>query len=514
MSLARKILENTFIQVFGKLITAGLSIVILRVISDYLGTSGYGDYTLIYQFLAFFGIVADFGIYTIAIKEMSKDFSRIPIILGNVMGLRTFLAVLAMIAAILSIFLIPSYQGTVIPIGVAIATLTTIITLLNGTITTVLQVHLKMHYASLSLVVGKIVTVLYMIWVIFYLFPNDLVSGFYHLILAGFIGSLVMYFITAFYVRRFTKITYQFDYEFWKEIFITSLPFGVALILNTIYFRLDTLLLSNLLPHSNSFVYPELTCKVKMCSDNEIGLYGVAMKFLEMLLIIPVYFMNSVLPIMTRYIEEKSVKLHSLLQYSFDFLMATALPILVGGFILSASITRLISSEGFLSGFQFEYGSDLAMQILMFAMTFSFLNALFGLTLVVTNHQKKLMYINGVAVLFNLIGNFLVIPAYGFRGAAFTSVISEWIILIFLFYVSKKLLNFHLKFITFLKTIFSALVMGGFILIVKDLLIHFDFKVQLAILVPMGGLIYVFLMFKTKAVTSEMIALLRKKRVD
>ena len=79
--------------------TAALSIVVLKIISGYLGTSGYGDYTTVYQFLAFFGIIADFGIYTITVKEMSRNEEKIPIILGNVMGLRTFLAIVAMLLA-------------------------------------------------------------------------------------------------------------------------------------------------------------------------------------------------------------------------------------------------------------------------------------------------------------------------------------------------------------------------------------------------------------------------------
>ena len=65
MSIARKILENTFVQFGGKIITAALSIFVLKMISGYLGTSGYGDYTTVYQYLAFFGIAADFGIFTV-----------------------------------------------------------------------------------------------------------------------------------------------------------------------------------------------------------------------------------------------------------------------------------------------------------------------------------------------------------------------------------------------------------------------------------------------------------------
>src|SRR3989338_6580715 len=134
MSLARKILHNTLIQIAGKLVTAALSVVVLKIISNYLGAAGYGDYTTVYQFLALFGIIADFGIYTITVKEMAKDETQIPMILGNVMGLRTLLAIFAMAFAALAVFLMPDYENTLIPIGVLIATVATFFTLINGTI--------------------------------------------------------------------------------------------------------------------------------------------------------------------------------------------------------------------------------------------------------------------------------------------------------------------------------------------------------------------------------------------
>lgn len=509
MSIARKILENTFVQVVGKLMTAALSIVVLKIITGYLGTAGYGDYTTIYQFLAFFGIIADFGIYTITVKEMSRDESKIPMILGNVMGLRTLLVILTMSAAVMAAFLIPSYANTLIPMGVLIATLTTLVTLLNGTISSVLQVHLKMQYATISLIIGKIVSVGYMAWVAYFAFTNDLVNGFYHLIWSGVFGNLIMLLITGYYVRRFAPITYRFDFDYWKKIFITSLPFGVAVILNTVYFRIDVLLMGYLLPHSS--IKGLEACHNTLCSDTEIGLYGVAMRFLEMLIIIPVYFMNSVLPIMSRYIEEKSAKLKTLIQYSFDFLIATALPILIGGFILANPIIHFISGESFLSGRDYAYGSDIAIQILLFALLFSFLNALFGIVLVALNKQIKLMYINAFAVVFNLITNLIFIPLYGFRGAAVTSVLSEMIILIMVYLVTQKVLGFRFSFSTLFKTLLSAAVMGVTVWLGLLGMESVHYLIKLAVLVPAGGAVYILLMFKTRAITPEMANLLKRQ---
>jgi len=508
MSIARKILANTFVQVLGKLMTGALSIVVLKIISSYLGAAGYGDYNTVYQFLALFGIIADFGIYTITVKEMSRDEKQIPQILGNIMGLRTALAIFAMALAVIAAFFIPQYHGTLIPLGVVIATFATFFTLLNGTVSSVLQVYLKMGYSTIGLVVGKIVSVGYMAWVALWLYPHNPTLGFYHLLWAGVLGNLIMFLVTAWYTRRYTPITYRFEWAFWNKVFWTSLPYGLALVLNTIYFRLDVILMTFLLPHSSSVAAE--SCKAALCSDTEIGLYGVGQRMLELLMIVPVYFMNSVLPVMTRLVEEKSKKIHQLMQYSFDFLMATSLPVLAGGVVLAVPIVYFVSDPQYVSGHTYAYGSDLAIQILMFATVFSFLNSLFGFTLVVLNRQKALMWINLAALILNLLANLAVIPRWGFRAAASTTVLSEVFILILAYWSVKRAIEFSLSAKSFFKILFSAALMGVVLYGGLVWLQGVSPFLQLATLVPLGIVVYVLAMFKTRAVTPEMLRLLKK----
>ncbi len=514
MSTARKILGNTFIQFGGKIVTAILSVFVLKMISGYLGVAGYGEYTSVYEFLALFGIAADFGIFTITVKEMSKDEKQIPYILGNVLGLRTVLTIITMALAAIAVFLIPQYSGSLIPMGVLIGTFATFFALLNGTVSTVLQVNLKMQYATISLVIGKLISIGYIALVVYYLFQDDLSTGFAHLIGAGVLGNLAMFAITSYFVSRFYKIRYRFDYPFWKRIFLTSLPYGVALMLNTVYYRIDILLMRLILPAANEVMVNgslDYACQQDICANTEVGIYGVGMRFLDMLIIIPVYFMNSVLPTMTRFLEEQKEKINRIVQLSFDFLIATAMPILVGGFILATPIILLISEKDFVTGELFEYGSDLAVKILMFAMFFSFLNALFGFTLVVLKKQKKLMWINAACVVFNLISNLIVIPQWGFRGAAVTSVLCELFILIFTFIAVKKVLSFKLNFQTAFKVLLSSVTMGVAVGLgvfwMKDLW----FVWQIVFLIPLGGVIYLATMMSTGAITPEMRSLLKRK---
>ena len=511
MSTARKILENTAVQFGGKIATAILSIFVIKMISGYLNAAGYGQYTAAYNFLAFFGIAADFGIYTITVKEMSKDHTKIPEILGNVLGLRTLLIIITMSLAAIAVFFLPEYQDTMVPIGVVIGTLATLFTLLNGTISTVLQVHLKMQYTTIGLVIGKIASVGYIALVVYYLFPTDKATGFEHLIWSGVLANLIMFLITFYYVSRYTKIRYRFDFPFWKKIFWTSLPYGVALVLSGIYFRLDTILLYKLLPHADKLADGSYACQQTLCSDTEAGLYGIGLRFLEMLVIIPVYFMNAVIPTMTRFLEEGKEKVVRVVQYSLDFLLAIALPIMVGGFILAAPIIHFISSEDYVSGTKFAFGADVAIQFLVFAMFFSFINVIFAFTLVVLNKQKKLIYINAGCVVLNIIGNYLVIPDWGFRGAALTTILCEIFIMIFTARAVKKDLGLHLNYKAGFKILLSSLTMGIFIWFLYNMMSNLWFVWQLALLVPLGALIYGLMLLATKTISPEMREVLRRK---
>jgi len=479
----------------------GLSVV--KISTNYLGTEGYGEYVLVYEFLAFFGIAADLGIFTIAVREMSKNEDQIPKIIGNVLSLRTFLALVMMILASLAVFLIPQYASTRVPLGVSIASVTIFLTILNGTISSVLQTKLKMHLASLSMVLGKAVSVGFMVYVVFIGYPKDVETGFYMLVFAGVLGGIFTLAQTSYYVRKITGLTYRFDWDVWKNVFIKALPYGLALILNTVYFRIDSLLIS------------------LIKGQEQVGIYGVAMRMLENFAILPLYFMNSVLPVLTKAIEEKKEKYKEIIQYAFNFLAALSFPMVVGGVVLAYPIIFIISTPEFLSvvseGY---YGSDTALKILIFALLFQFLNVLFAFILIAMNKQSKLLYINAACVVFNIVTNIIFIPTYGFRGAAVTSVLSEFFILIWTYILAKKYLTFSLDFKNLFKILVAALVMGLAVYLALPVSYNFvlpftgGIKLQnwnVPFLVIFGAIIYVGMLVALGVVNKKMVKMLKKE---
>jgi O-antigen/teichoic acid export membrane protein len=496
MSSARKVLGNTAIQAFGRFITAALSIVILKIISGYLGKAGYGEYTTVYEFLSFFAIIADFGIFQIAVKEISTHPERRKEIFGNIFALRSTLAIIAMLLSVFFAFLIPQYADTAIPAGVAVAAATTFFTIIFGTISSLLQVDLRMQWNVLGLVIAKITAVIWMVTTIFYVMPQNPEAGFYQLLWAGVAGGVLQVATVLFAVRKSGCLHFRFDFVFWKKILIKTLPYGAAVLLATIYVRVDIILLSLLR------------------NSEEVGLYGVAARIMENLAVISIFFLNSILPILSRLFRDNQDKLKRLIQLSFDFLLMIGLPIAVGGITLAYPIIAFVSSPEFLSdaaiGF---YGSDVALQLLLVAMLFAYLGNLFGFTLLAGNQQVKLMYINAIAVVFNLVANIFVIPIWGFRGASLISIISQIFVCILGFIFLRRLItDFRFRLGSASKAILAAAAMGGSLVFLQPIFFQaFGGNKSLLILLPVGCLVYGGILILTKAITPEMWELLRKK---
>lgn len=498
MSLARKIFSNTAWQVFGKVITAILGIISIKFITNYLSRSAYGEYTTIYDYTALFAIIADFGLFTIAVREMAHNNTKEAVakIVGNVLSIRTALAIAALGLGILAAFLLPAYHGSNIPVGVAIVSAATIITLMAGTMSSVLQFYLKMHWASIALTVGKIITVGYILLTILYIYPQNPEAGFPHLLLAWIMGGVVTILIIYIASSRLTEISFKWDFSFWKMVLIKALPYGLALVLGTIYFRMGTIVLS---------LY-----KMK----DAAGSFGVPLRFLEILQIIPHYFMNSVLPVLTIALTQNSERATRILKYALNALAALAFPIFVGGVMLAWPLTAAVSSPEFLTTRAADgtltAGSDMALKILLVAMLCTYLHVALSYALVAMGKQKELLWINAITVVVNVTLNIVLVPRFTFIGAAVSAVAAE----IVMFFILVSRVHVYFKkvwdFWFIAKTGFSSIVMGVALFFTVDPLSKALSSKSLLILIPLGGVVFGASMLATKAVSKEMIALLKR----
>ncbi len=520
MSVARKILYNTFSQIIGKAAIAILGIVTIKMLTNYLGDCGYGQYTTAFEFIAFFGIVADMGLYTVGVREMAKDEKRIPMIIGNILTMRTIVAILILGVSAVAAFLLPQYQGSKIPLAVILTGIASFLNLMTSTVSSVLQVHLKMQYNSFASVVGKIFSVVYMAVIIYVLYPQIITpefphgtypeTGFYQMMWAGITGNAVMLLVTYYYSSKLTHIRYRLDKEFLQDVIVKALPYGIALILNTLYFRIGSVMLSLLSPTREVVKEAAASCS-ETVDFSQVGIYGVPMRILETIGIVPLYFMNAVLPVLTRALQKKDGSHQKIIQYAYDFLVMGSLPIVAGTLVIAYQIIALISSPKFLTraseGF---YGSDAVLQIVIFAAAFSFINSLFGFILVADNRQVKVLTRNAIGFALTLIINFFLIPYLGARGAAITTVITECYVLFASYFIAKHYISFKIDFKNTLKMIFSATVMAIAVFYLRELTYPYIQNKNLLIIIPVAAFIYFGLLWITKVITPEMLSILKK----
>lgn len=492
MSTARKILSNTASQVIGKVITALLGIIGVKLITNYLSASAYGEYTAIYDYTAIFAIIADFGLFTIAVREMAHDTAKIPYILGNVLSVRTFLGLGALSLGILIAFFIPAYSASMIPVGIVIVSISTLLTLMAGTVSSVLQIHLKMQRAALALITGKAVTIAYIAATILWLYPNDPAGGFLHLLYSWIFGTAVTILLTYIPSRRLAKIAYRFDIAFWKEVIFKALPYGAALLLGSMYFRTGSVLMSF------------------FGQKESVGIYGVAIRIIEISVIIPAYFMNSILPILTRALKESRERVHKIMQYAFDFMALSALPALFGGAVLAKPFIAAVSNDKFLSHGG-ALGSDFVLSVLMIGMTFTYFHNVFGYALVAMARQSKVLLINFFAALLNITANVILIPKFSFPAVSCVAVITEMFIFFCGLYFVNKFIGFKPKVGILVRAFFASILMAAVIGFLDEPMRKAMALKSLFILIPVGALFYFATLVFMKTFTKEMVQMLFKK---
>src|SRR5438552_861134 len=75
-SVFKKILINTSSQIVAKIATVIIGFLTVGLLTRYLGVEQYGVYTLVFAYLSFFGIFADFGLQLNLVKDLSHESSN------------------------------------------------------------------------------------------------------------------------------------------------------------------------------------------------------------------------------------------------------------------------------------------------------------------------------------------------------------------------------------------------------------------------------------------------------
>jgi len=473
----KKIASNTISQILSKAGTAVIAVFLISLLTNYLTVELYWLYSKIYNYIWIFVFLADLGLYAITIREITNNKKDSSKIVWNVMTLRLIMWIIILFLATGIAYFLPGYNSSLALTSIVIASVFTIFQLLNSSILALMQANMKIEFSAVSLIFAKLVN-LWLVAITFYvLYPKELIENsdyftpFLYIMWAGVISVIFNTILNYWYARKIVTFWFRFDWKYIKHLFKISLPYGIALFLSVVYFKVDIIILS-LMEWSKLW-------------DLSIALYSLPMKIVEVLMVIWWFYMTSLLPSLTKWFKENDRKqIDKFTWISFKLLFSSAIMIFSLWVLFREYLIKIIANIDYINTTHIFNSSD-AFLVVFAVIVFNYLSLVFIYTLVASENQSKLLKINIIVTIFNIIWNIILIPKYSFIWAWITTLLSQALLTVMWYFYTRKLIKFHLPFIFIIKNIliwWTIYSLGYYILNNYSIWLYFDFLVYWGIL--------------------------------
>lgn len=408
MTTVKTIAKNTGVLLSANVIVGILAFVLVIFIARYLGDVEFGKYSFALAFTSLFAILSHIGLSIVVTRDVARDTSQAGKYLGNVALIELIFSIITFLLLFITINLMNYPYDTKVAVYIfGIAVLLESFTLLFKSIYRAFE---KMEYEALVLISKKCIFICFGFFVLFSGYGLiELVSAY---LLTNIATFLFGFLIT---IKKFTIPQFEIDMRFWKYIVLTAIPFGLAGVLNLIYVKTDTIMLSI------------------MKGDAVVGWYNAAYTLVSALSFINAALITAIFPSMSNAFVASKRSLNEIYEKSFRYSLIFLLPIAVGTTLLADRIIMFMYGESFIHSIS-------ALQILIWSGVLSFLNSLYYTTLGAINRQKTTSIVMGGGAVVNIFLNLLLIPKLSYIGAGIATIATQGTCLILAFYFMSKYL--------------------------------------------------------------------------
>jgi O-antigen/teichoic acid export membrane protein len=399
-----RIAVNSFgpmaIALFNKVVDFAFAMVMLRL----LGPAEAGMYYTAITVIAFAEIFTNFGLNLFTTREVARRPDEAPVFLvqTSIIRLALWLVVLPGLAGYV---LFRAATGSPLTsetvVAVALLAVALVPGNLNTALSSVFQAFERMMVPAAVSIVSNFARVA--------LGTLALLGGAGVVGLAGVaiaVNWVTFGILAVLLVREGVRPALQWRPDIARNMALVSLPFMLNHLLQTVFFKIDVLLLS------------------QMLGDTVVGWYSAAYKWVDALLIIPAYVTLALFPMMSRRAVDDREGLRDAFVLATRWLIALALPIAMVTTVLAEPLIEI------LAGGQYLPAGAIALSIMIWFLPLSFLNGVTQYVLIALDRQRWITPSFAVAVTFNLAANFWAIPRYGYQGAAVVTILSEAVLLI------------------------------------------------------------------------------------
>ncbi|HZR13822.1 MAG TPA: flippase [Acidimicrobiia bacterium] len=366
------------------------TVIVVRTIS----TPAFGEYSLIFSLLGIIGFISELKLSRIVLQQVIvADEQEAAAVVGSYTTLRVMVGVVAYLVA-MAVVWIANYPASVVQ-ATAVGGLVVIIFSAAYGITLLFEARLWLRSIAASQFLAQVVQL-----------------GVTALIAALGAASVLLYawanvvnaFVTLFWlvwvIRHIARIRLRIDRRWWVAWLKEGAPLAVGAALDTIYFRIDTVMLSLL----DTF--------------RSVGIYSVGYKFSDLLGFVSTAVGTPAMTMMVRAWPENPAEFRRAFRHALILLTVASVGAAVGfGVFAKPLVVHLY-------GANYGVGAEAA-RLLVAGQALHFYTVLCFITLVSVGRNRLYPIATLTGVVVNVGLNAALIPRYSFNGAGWATVVTE-----------------------------------------------------------------------------------------
>ena len=353
-------------QLGAKVAHLALNVVSTLAIVRYFAPGAYGTYVLVLTVTTLAGVVADFGLPKLAVREMVRPGADEGGVAGTVIAIRLALAVVAVLGCqgVLALF----GQPPAAHLAAAIASLVIVGEAVVGVLVVAFQIRLVQQYEATLRVAGEAIeTALVLVLVVrgaplpwFFVPPAVGIA-------VALAGAIVL-------TRRRYALRPRVVVAQLRPLLREALPLGPALLVGVLYLKLDSFVVAALRP------------------PRDLGIYGAAAQPVEYLFLATAVIMNVLFPLLAQaWAASEPERFLALYRRGTELLVIVTAFVAATAVFIAPALVRVAFGPAY-------RGAAAPLAVLSVALVAMTVNAWQSLVLLAGGHQRVVLRYNLVAL--------------------------------------------------------------------------------------------------------------------
>lgn len=400
MGSAERLFKNTYYLLISTIFQKTVGLVLTVLLARYLGADGFGRYSLVLAFVLMADTVMCYGIDVLMIREVAKDRSKGEPILMNVLSLKVLLV--PVFIGLITGWMLYSDTAKELKSMVLLLAFFHLFFSFNKTICSFFSAYERLEFVTVLDIVYSLLKTTFIIAAIYF----DLGLSY---MVAGISASYLLVFICGIFIyrSRFFPLAFRIDWGWLKQNLSSSFWFILSVIVFGYYWKIDQLIISDLLPYE------------------KVGIYSAAFLFIDLSIAFSLAYFSSVYPLISRIYHEDNGHFELICRKSNKFFLIIGTPIPFLGFFIVDGLIPLIYGQSFA-----ETGH--IVKIFLFAIPFIFIKSFMIRIAYSTGKERSLFFTTLAIIGLKIALNYLLVGEFGIAAAALVMLSVEILYTLFI----------------------------------------------------------------------------------